>query len=195
MFDYLKEQKNKWYGWFAGRAHGRHAQGWLATVAVAESIFFPVPTAAFYIPILMVGAKRWLYFATYTTIFSVIGGVIGYIIAALFFDTLGIRIIEFYHLSEQLSHVQKLYDDNAFFVTFVGAFTPIPYKVFVLAGGFLKVNFIQFLLASILGRGAQFFVIGYVMKLFGPTITKIFLKYFNIVILILIAALVFSLAF
>lgn len=190
MLNYIEEQKNRWYAWFAVRAHGPHMRAWLALFAFIESIFFPVPTAAFLIPILMIDARRWVSYAAYTSFFSVLGGIAGYLIAAFFFDTIGIRIIDFYGLSAQMEHVQALFNANAFWVVLTGAFTPIPYKVFVLTAGFLKINFLAFLFASIVGRSMQFFLIGYVMRLFGPTVTRVFLKYFNVVVLIIIGALI-----
>jgi len=192
MFDFIEKQKNKWVEWFLVRAHGTHVKRWLAFIAFTESVILPIPTAAFLIPVLMAGAKRWVYYAALTTLFSVLGGVVGFFIAVFFFDVIGIKIIEFYGLSSQLEDVKLLYDGNAFIVNFVGAFTPIPYKLFVFSSGFLKSNFLIFLTASILGRGLQFFLIGYIMNLFGEKITKIFLKYFNIAVIILIVAFVVS---
>ena len=195
MLQFIERQKNKWAKWFFSKAHGPHVKWWLAFISFTESVILPLPTAAFLVPVLMAGTKRWLYYATFTTLFSVLGGIVGYFIALFFFDVIGIKIIEFYSLGEQLEDVKALYDGNAFFVNFVGAFTPIPYKLFVFASGFLKSSFIAFLAASILGRGLQFFLIGYVMHLFGGRITKIFLQYFNIIVLILIGAFLMSLIF
>lgn len=189
MLQYIEHQKNKWYAWFAERAHGKHMRAWLALFAFIESIFFPVPTAALLTPILMVDARRWVSYAVFTSFFSVLGGIAGYLIAAFFFDTIGVRIIDFYGLTSQMEYVKTLFDANAFWVVLTGAFTPIPYKVFVLTAGFLKINFVAFLLASIIGRSMQFFTIGYVMRLFGPAVTRVFLRYFNIIVLVIIATL------
>ena len=157
---------------------------WLATVAFAESIIFPIPTSAFLMAVYMAGAKRWFYLAAFTTFFSILGGIVGYFLGLFFFDLIGIKIVGFYHLGEELETAKGLYDENAFSVTLIGAFTPIPYKIFVLAAGFLKVNFFQFLFASILGRGLQFFVVALVMKKYGEHATRLFLKYFNTFLII-----------
>ena len=188
MIEWFETQKNKWTKKFFEHAHGTHVKAWLAFISFTESVILPIPTAAFLIPVLMAGTKRWVYYAAFTTFFSVIGGVVGYFIALFFFDLIGIRIVEFYHMTDKLEEVKLLYDGNAFIVNFIGAFTPIPYKLFVFSSGFLKSSFFMFLTASILGRGLQFFLIGYIMHLFGERITKSFLRYFNILALILIVA-------
>ena len=179
MISWIERQKNKTYLWIKERAEGKGMKAWLATVSFAESIIFPIPTSAFLIAVYMAGAKRWFYLAAFTTFFSILGGIVGYFLGYFFFDAVGVKIVEFYNLGSQFEAAQSLYDKNAFSVTLIGAFTPIPYKIFVLAAGFLKVNFFQFLLASIIGRGLQFFVIALVMKKFGEAATRLFLKYFN----------------
>jgi membrane protein YqaA with SNARE-associated domain len=192
MLRAFEEKKDRLITWFFERAHSSHAKAWLAFISFTESFILPIPTVAFLIPILMAGTKRWVYFALLTTFFSVLGGIFGYILALYFFDLIGIRIVEFYNMGEQLEEVKVLYNGNAFFVNFVGAFTPVPYKLFVLSSGFLKINFSAFLAASILGRAMQFFLAGYIMHIFGARITKIVLRYFNIIVLVLIAAFIIS---
>lgn len=179
MFSYIERLKQKIIDWFFARAQGPMGQFWLALLAFTESIIFPVPTVALLVPILMADAKRWLYFAAFTSGFSILGGIVGYFVGVLFFDLIGAKIIEFYHLGPQMADVTERFNNNAFLVTFIGAFTPIPYKVFVLAAGFLGVNFFAFVLASVLGRSLQFFLVGYVMKVYGKQVTEVVLKYFN----------------
>jgi len=130
----------------------------------------------------MVGAKKWLYYAAFTTFFSVVGGLFGYIVGAFFFDTIGSRIIDFYNLGGDVEHVRMLYGNNAFWVVFTGAFTPLPFKVFTLSAGFLKVNILTFLLASILGRALQFYLVAYIVRLFGERVATLLYKYFTLVV-------------
>lgn len=168
--------------WFAARAHGVHARFWLALVAFSESSFFPIPTITFLIPILLVGAGRWLYYALFTTLFSVLGGIFGYFIGVFFFDVIGTSIVSFYGLTGEMMEVQSRFSDNTFLVVFIGAFTPLPYKVFVLSAGFLNVPFLSFMLASILGRGLQFFAVSFTLHLFGERIARSLFKYFTIIV-------------
>lgn len=170
--------------WFQSRAHGTHAKAWLALLSFSESSFFVVPPDVLLIAILMAGASRWVYYASLTTIMSVVGAVFGYMIGFFFFDTFGIQIIEFYNLSNEMKEVQLLYNSNTFWVIFTAAFTPIPYKIFVLSAGFFKINFIIFLLASILGRGLRYFIVAYITKAFGLMATRLFFRYFNIITMV-----------
>ena len=83
----LESIKIRSLNWFTPRAHGVHARFWLALLTFSESSFFPIPTVTFLIPILLAGAKRWLYYALFTTFFSVLGGIFGYFVGVFFFDT------------------------------------------------------------------------------------------------------------
>lgn len=192
MFNYLDTLKIKWADWFIKRAYSTHFKYWLAAISFSESILFPFPTVVFLILILVAESKKWIYYAGFTTIFSVLGGIAGYIIAAFFFDTVGIKIINFYNLNEEIEYVKVLFEGNAFLVNFIGAFTPIPYKVFVLSSGFLKINFIAFITASILGRSLQFFSIAYLTKVFGSTFSKLLFKYFKIFVFIILIVIILS---
>jgi len=197
ILESFEEYKIKSGKWFKDRAHGAHAKAWLAALSFSEASFFVIPPDILLVAILMVGSSRWVYYAGLTTIVSILGGAFGYVIGFFFFDTVGVGMIELYNLTEEFLEVQELYSDNAFLVIFAAAFTPIPYKIFVLSAGFLKINFIIFLIASIIGRGLRYFLIAYITKTFGGEMTRLFLRYFNIItvlaVLLLGAFLFFSL--
>lgn len=190
FFGYLDEYKIRLARWFKKRAHGTHAKAWLVLLSFSEASFFIVPPDVLLIAILMAGASRWILYATITTVASLAGGIFGYFIGFLFFDAVGFRIIEFYHLAEQMKEIQLLYHNNAFWVVVTAAFTPIPYKLFTLSAGFFKINIIVFITASIFGRGLRYFLVAYITKLFGGKITRLLLKYFNIITVIVIAVIV-----
>lgn len=155
--------------WFMEHASGTYGKVWLGLFSVTESIFLPVPTDSFMALILLIkdNAKRWIYYATLTTVTSVIGAVIGYILAFLLFDLFGPQLISFYGLEDQFSKVQGFLERSVFLFTFIGAVSPIPYKIFVLTAGFMKVNFWVFLLASIIGRGVRLYFIAWLIHKFG----------------------------
>lgn len=176
--------------WFKARAHGAYAKAWLFFLSFTESSFLFIPPDILLVAILLVSARQWFYYATLTTVASVLGAVFGYAVAVFFFDTIGIKIIHFYNLEEQVGYAHLLFSDNAFWVILTAAFTPIPYKVFVLAAGFLKINFFTFLVASIIGRGLRYFVIAYTVHLFGKRATVFISRYsiaLTLGVLILIA--------
>jgi len=179
-------KKERFGGWLKKHSGGPHAKLLLAVVAFSEASVFLVPPDVVLIAILVAGTGRWVYYSTLTTLFSVLGGILGYFIGIWLFDIFGQPLIEFYRLQEEFVAVSLLFKNNAFLAVFVSAFTPIPYKIFTIAAGLFKVNFFLFLLASILGRGLRFFIEGYVVHLFGETIFKGFMKYFDLITLFLV---------
>lgn len=176
----MYELGKKSWQWFEERAHGTSAKVWLFLLSFSESSFFLIPPDALLVPMLIVNSSRWLYYALFTTAASVLGALFGYVIGAVFYDTIGIRVIEFYGLGEEFLEVGARFDDHTFLVMFLAAFTPIPFKVFVLSGGLFKVNLFAFTLASILGRGLRFFLVAYITRAFGARIAYIFIRYSNI---------------
>jgi membrane protein YqaA with SNARE-associated domain len=173
-------RKERMKDWFVRKAHHKHSGWWLAFFAFIESSFFPIPPDLFLIGLLAVRkAKNWLYFSLVTAGSSIAGGVLGYVIGAVVFSSIGDQIISFYGLTEQFAAIGNLYADNAFWAVFTSAFTPIPFKVFTLSAGFFNVSFPIFLLASALGRVLRFVAVGVLMKIFNKTIAHIAYKYFN----------------
>ena len=183
--------KERWKKWFSKHAQGPYAKVWLFGLTFTEATVLLIPPDIILIAILMTGAQRWIYYATITTIASVLGAIFAYIIGAFFFDTAGIRIIEFYNLADEVEVVRNLFEKTNFITIFTAAFTPIPYKVFVLSAGFFKINFPIFLLGITLGRGLRFFLVAYITKLFGVEIEKAFFRYLDIITLIIVIVVTF----
>lgn len=177
----LFSTKDKLKEWFRKNAESKHAKWYLSLISFTESSFFPIPPDPFLIAVLMVKREKWLKYSALVAFFSVLGGVFGYLIGLLFFELIGQPLIDVYKLQDSFDKVTNLFRDNTFSTTFIAAFTPIPYKIFTIAAGFSKVNIIPFVLASILGRGIRFFIIGYIMKVFGEKIGKLVFKYFNLI--------------
>ena len=170
--------------WGVKHAEGPHAKMWLAAVSFAEASFFPIPPDMLLIAILLTKSKRWFFYATFTTLFSVLGGIFGYFIGVFFFDTVGEFLVSFYHLEHEMFVVSEYFSNNAFVAIFLAAFTPIPFKVFTITAGFCKINLLVLIVASILGRGIRFFVISYMLRKYGKQIGGFVYKYFNIFSLI-----------
>lgn len=195
MLEKAHEMKAELRDWLEKHADGRNAQAWLAAISFSESSFFPIPTAFFLVAIIVAGAKRWVLHASIATIFSVLGGVFGYVIGFFFFDIVGSKIIEFYGLTAGVEEVRLLYAGSVFLVVFTGAFTPLPYKVFTLSAGFLGVHFWTFLAASALGRALHFYAIAYIVHVFGKNIARVVFKYFTAITFALVALILFVLLF
>ena len=123
--------------------------------------------------------KKAFRFATYCTIASVSGALVGYLIGFYFYDAVGSRIIEFYGIKEQFDYVAVKYNENAFSAIAIAGFTPIPFKVFTIAAGVFQVNLGELFFASVLSRGARFFLLSGLIYRFGPSIKLFIDKYFN----------------
>ena len=171
--------------WTLKWADSKHSALALFALAFAESSFFPIPPDFLLIAILLGNkGRRWVFHSFLTTLFSVLGGIFGYIIGLFFFETLGLFLINTYNLQNEMALVGEYYEANAFLAVFTAAFTPIPYKVFTIAGGFFKISIWQMILASILGRGLRFFGIGFIFNRFGERLGGLIFKYFNVITLV-----------
>ncbi len=184
MEPYLLKYKVRVREWVLRHARGKYALVWLSVVSFTESSFFLIPPDILLIPLILAGTQRWYYYASITTITSVLGGVFGYLIGAFFFELVGRELVELYHLGEELLIVETWFQSNAFLAVFLSAFTPIPYKIFTIGAGLFGVSFFVFLIASLLGRGLRYFLFSYLFHVFGERIGKIIFRYFNILSLL-----------
>lgn len=172
---------------FFFRTHGdsRRSDVFLGALSFAESSFFPIPPDFFLMPLVAIRSGRdWFYLAALTTITSVLGGFFGYAIGSFLFSYIGAPIISFYHLQDGFQTVELKFQTSAFITIFLAGFTPIPYKVFTIAAGVFHVALFPFFLASFLGRGGRFFIVAYVMKRYGEKISLMFLRWFNLVAIV-----------
>ncbi|SHL41793.1 membrane protein YqaA, SNARE-associated domain [Desulfatibacillum alkenivorans DSM 16219] len=172
------------YNWVIGWAESPHGVWALAILAFAESSFFPIPPDALLIVLALGMPKKAFKFAAYCSVGSILGGMFGYFLGWQFMDAVGFKIIEFYHLTDKYAHVQELYATYDAWITFAAGFTPIPYKLFTIAGGAFKINFPVFCLASAISRSARFFLVAACFYYFGPAIKPYIDKYFNLLAVI-----------
>lgn len=180
MFEFIKNIKTKILDLLYKEEDSLKRSNFLmGALSFAESSFFPIPPDFFIFPLVMRKPERWFKMALIVTISSVVGGLFGYFIGFVFFEFLGKPLIAFYHLENQIQVVGNLFKQNAFLAIFTAAFTPIPYKVFTIAGGLFQINLFSFVVASILGRGGRFFAVSYASKFFGKRFGEVAIKYFN----------------
>ena len=177
---------------------------YLAAVSFIESSFFPIPPDVMIIP--MVISKKNDFFKIFliTTIFSVLGGILGYFIGAFFFE-LGMEVMTFYGYENKLSNLKNsLINSEGFYawlgILFLAGFTPLPYKVFTIASGLIGFNILIFIFISLISRGLRFFVVSYLSFKFGDLFTQFMekhgSKWFTIIgILIVIIGIVIFLIF
>ena len=168
---------------------------YLALVSFIESSFFPIPPDVMVIP--MVISKKNDFFKIFliTTIFSVLGGILGYFIGAFFFE-LGMEIMSFYGYEDKLTNLKNnLINSEGFFawlgILFLAGFTPLPYKVFTIASGLIGFNIFIFIFISLISRGLRFFIVSYLSYKFGNLFTQFMKKYgskwFTIVGILIVA--------
>ena len=154
---------------------------YLAFISFIESSFFPIPPDVMVIP--MVISKKDDFFKIFliSTIFSVLGGILGYFIGAFFFD-LGMQVMTFYDYEEKLINLKSnLINSEGFYawlgILFLAGFTPLPYKVFTIASGLIGFNILIFILISLISRGLRFFIVSYLSYKFGNLFTQFMEKH------------------
>lgn len=153
-----------------------HAPWYLALVSVIESIFFPVPPDVMLVPMALAQPPRWWRFATITTVGSVVGGVVGYSLGFFALDAV-LPWIERAGYADTYQTVQDLFARYGVWIMFVAAFTPIPFKVFTLAGGAAGMPVLPFVVACLIGRGARFFLVAGFSAWGGPRIEPYLRRY------------------
>ncbi len=182
MFKLTEKIKN----WLIENSDTRMARVTLGVISFAESSFFPIPPDIFLAPMVVAKPTKWLKYASIVTIFSVVGGLFGYLIGLVLFHSVAEPLINFYHWQDEVARVGEMFANNSFVAIFVAAFTPIPYKVFTIAAGIFRINIFIFIVASILGRGIRFFILAGLMKFIGEKYGNQIFKYFNYALITLI---------
>ena len=177
---------------------------YLAVVSFIESSFFPIPPDVMVIPMVISKKNDFIKIFLITTIFSVMGGMLGYLIGAFFFE-FGAHIMNFYGYEDKLSNIKdNLINSNGFYawlgILFLAGFTPLPYKVFTIASGLIGFNFLIFIFISLISRGLRFFIVSYLSYKFGDLFNEFMnkhgSKWFTIIgILIVIIGLIIYLIF
>jgi membrane protein YqaA with SNARE-associated domain len=167
------------YNWVLGLAESRYGNWALFGIAFAESSFFLVPPDVLLIALSVGAPKKALRFAGVCTAGSVLGASVGYLLGWEFYELVGRKIIDFYSAGESYAAVKLLYERWDAVAVMVAGFTPIPYKVFTIAAGAFQINFATFMLASLVSRGARFFLIGALIWWLGPGIKDFIDRYFN----------------
>ena len=147
------------YDWLMGLAGHRHAPWWLGVVSFVESSVFPIPPDAMLVPMTLAKpAHAWRY-ATVATCSSVLGGMLGYLIGLLLFDTVGQWILDFYGLWDKFISFQDNFNEWGLPIVFFAGLTPFPYKVVTLMSGVTAMSLPVFIIASVVSRGLRFYLV------------------------------------
>lgn len=178
----------KLYDWVLHWAQTPYGGIALFLIAFAESSFFPIPPDALLIALVLGAREKAFKYATTCTIASITGALLGYTIGYfLWWTPAGTfsGIAEFFFANvpgftyEVFYRVQSLYNEYDFWIIFTAGFTPLPYKVFTVSSGAFDINLPMFIIASVVSRGARFFLVSLLIWKFGPQIKNFIDKYFN----------------
>ncbi len=181
------------YDWMLGLAGHRHAPAWLVGMSVAESSFFPLPVDIMLAPMVMAQPQRAWWFATLTTVASVVGGVIGFFIGMLLLDAV-LPVLQDWGYQHAYEVAQAWFANWGFWAVFLAGFTPIPYKVFTIAAGAAGMFLPLFIVASLVGRGGRFFLVALLVRWGGPKVEPHLKRYMDQIAWSTLAVLVIGIA-
>ena len=148
----------------------RRAPAWLAVISFAESSFFPIPPDALLLPMALSRPDRAYRLALICTVASVLGGVLGYFIGYALYEQLAMPVIRFYHYEAAAEAFKAKFNEWGLWVILIKGLTPIPYKIVTITSGAVGFNFLVFVAASVVTRGARFFLIAFLVRRFGELV-------------------------
>lgn len=173
IFSTLYEKAMNW-------ARHPKAPWFLGGLSFAESSFFPVPPDVMLAPMSLAKPSKAWYYASLTTITSVLGGILGYFIGVFAFDIIS-PILQDYGYYERYELAKSWFEAWGFWAIFLAGFSPIPYKIFTIASGVIGMAFLPFLIASLFGRGMRFFMVAGLMAWGGAPMEKKLHQYMDII--------------
>ena len=175
----IKQWQEDVWAWFCAHARSRHALVWLAVVAFADAIFFPIAPEVFLVALVLAHKERARRYLGVAVAFSALGAVAGYFIAAFIFREFGEPILQFYNLEPAFNVARGVIGGHAFWAMAAASFTPIPDKVFIYAGGFLAAPFAPFIAGYVLGRAVRMAIFVYLTEAYGRRVLDIMGRYFK----------------
>lgn len=181
------------YDWTLHWARHARAPWALSTLSFIESVVFPIPTDVMLAPMVLAQPSKWVHYATLASVFSVLGGVFGYLLGAWAFDWASSWVL-IGNGAQAFAEVQRQFQEWGVWFVFVAAFTPIPYKVFTLSAGFMGLALIPFIIASAVGRAARFFLVAGLVRWAGARYEPLLRRHVELIgwaiVVLLVAAFV-----
>jgi membrane protein YqaA with SNARE-associated domain len=169
------------YFWMMSLAGRRRASWALAAVSFAESSFFPLPPDAMLVPMVLARPDRAWALAGVCTVASVIGGFFGYAIGYFLYETLGRFLIDLYGYESKFEAFREAYNHWGVWIILIKGMTPIPYKLVTIASGVAQFDPVVFAAASLVTRGARFFLVAFLLRRFGAPIRDFVERYLTLV--------------
>ena len=160
------------YDWVFQLARHKSANFALGTVSFIESSFFPIPPDVLLIPMVLARRHRWIFIATLCTVTSVLGAFLGYVIGAFLMEAIGNPLLAFYGKADAFAEIQDWYNRWGGLGVLFAAVTPFPYKVLTIFSGATGLDLVTFTVVSIIGRGARFFLVSWLLYQFGEPVRE-----------------------
>ena len=159
----------------------------LSFISFVESIFFPIPTDLFLAPMIMANRKKTVFLISITILFSVLGGIIGYIIGFYFWESIAPKMNIIYPaFQEGFLNFKNKFSELSWVLIIIGGFTPFPFKIITISSGILQLDIFLFIGCSIISRSARFILVGYMFFKYGKDIKSTIQRHINLVSLVLI---------
>jgi membrane protein YqaA with SNARE-associated domain len=155
------------YDWCIAAADKPYATWILGAVSFVESSFFPVPPDVMLIPMALARPDRAWFYATVCTATSVAGGVLGYFIGAVLYDSVGLWLIQLYGYGNKVEAFRQAYAEWGAWIILIKGLTPIPYKIVTIASGFAGYNIFMFVILSVIARGMRFYLLAFLLNRYG----------------------------
>jgi membrane protein YqaA with SNARE-associated domain len=178
------------YDWMIRNSQGKQAFWALGAVSFAESSLFPIPPDVMLVPMVLADRKRAFLLATWCTVTSVLGGIAGYMIGALLYESVGRWLIEFYGYGQEIETFRAAYAEWGAWIILIKGLTPIPYKLVTIASGLAGYNFLAFVVLSAITRGLRFFLVVGLLYIFGTPIRRFIEKRLGVMLLLVLASMV-----
>jgi len=161
------------YDWCVAAAGKPHAAWIMGAVSFAESSFFPVPPDIMLVPMSLARPDRAWFFATLCTVTSVAGGVLGYLIGWLLYDSIGQWLIHLYGYGDKVEAFREAYARYGTWIILLKGLTPIPYKIVTITSGFAGYDLVLFVLFSFVARGTRFYFLAFLLSRYGTRVRAI----------------------
>lgn len=179
------------YDWTMALARTRHAERSLAGISFVESSFFPIPPDVLLIPMVLAERRKWVRYAVISTVASVAGALLGYLIGAVLFESIGQPILAFYGYMDKFEEFQLAFNQWGLLIVLVfGGLTPLPYKVITIASGVTGLLLPVFIVSSLIARGTRFFLVAWLLHYFGEPIRTFIEKHLSLLFTLFMALLI-----
>ena len=156
------------YDWCINAAGRPYATWLMGFISFIESSFFPIPPDTMLIPMSLARPDRAWFYAHVCTVTSVAGGVLGYFIGAVLYDSIGSWLIQLYGYGNRVEAFREAYAQWGAWIILIKGVTPIPYKLVTIASGFAGYSFVMFVLLSFVARGMRFYLLAFLLNRYGP---------------------------